>query len=86
MSKVELKINHSAVASLLRGSEMQSACERVAQGIATRASSIGEGQYSANVIAGRNRAHAIAFTDSLEARLDNTRNNTLLKSMEGGSL
>lgn len=86
MSKAELKINHAAVSSLLKGSEMQAACQRVAQGIADRANSIGEGQYSANVIAGRNRAHAIAFTNSLDARLDNTRNNTLLKSMGGGGL
>lgn len=77
MSNVKLVLNREAVSELLlKSPEMQSIIGELGQEIAARA---GEG-YVSEVKVGQNRAYCNIRTDTLEARIDNARNNTLLKS------
>ena len=75
MIKVEL--NHTAVAELLKSSEMQELVKIYADEIAKRA---GEGYASDTYNAG-SRVIASAYTETEEAMEDNLENNTLLKAM-----
>ena len=85
MSKARNRVepNSSEVRALLRDQEMQDYCLECAQKIADTAERIGKGSYMANVVAGQNRAHAIATTKGIRSYFDNKRNNTLLKAMGG---
>ena len=77
MAKAKFILNQSGVRSLLKSDEMAAVCSRYAKDIATRA---GEG-YTSDVYVGRTRVNAGVKADSIRAKRDNKKNNTLLKAM-----
>lgn len=77
MGNVRIVLNKEGVRELLRSKEMMNVCE----GIANDAlSGLGAG-FSTNTMVGRNRVNAEITADSYEARISNSRNNTILKAL-----
>lgn len=66
MAKTRVKLCYSGFNQLRKCPEMQSALDELIQGVAQRA---GEG-YSADVMVGRKKVIANAYTDSYKARLE----------------
>ena len=80
MAKIKVELNRAAVRSqLLKSSEMQSICQELAQGIASRCGS----GYAVDTHVGKNRVNAMVYEDTYEAHLDNKRHNTILKAVGG---
>lgn len=77
MAKAKFILNRSGVRNLLKSDEMATVCSRYAKDIAMRA---GEG-YTSDVYVGRSRVNAGVKADSIRAKRDNIKNNTLLKAM-----
>lgn len=79
MSKVRIELNSAGIRELLRSEEMGAIVEGHASAIAGRC---GEGYaFDRKLMPGR--VIASAYTDTKEARRDNSENNTLLKSLGG---
>lgn len=79
-TKVKIELNRSAVRDqLLKSSEMMSICEGHARTIASRCGS----GYQTDTHVGQNRVNAMVYADTYEARLDNTKHNTILKAVGG---
>ena len=81
MSKVKFKLNKKGVGELLKSKEMQAILNQHANRTQAKA---GPG-YEINSFVGFDRAHAVIFAETNEAKKDNLENNTLLKSLGGGS-
>lgn len=77
MAKNKFKMNYAGVGQLLKSAEMQNILEEKATGIRNRA---GEG-YKQDIYVGKNRANAMVYADSYQAKRDNLKNNTLLKAV-----
>lgn len=77
MSKMQFKLNRAGVGSMLKSAEMQSVLSKKASAIKNRC---GEG-YEQDIYVGTNRANAMVWAESLEARKENMENNTLLKAV-----
>ena len=77
MAKTKFKLNHAGVGQLLKSSEMQGVLQEKATSIRNRA---GEG-YAQDTYVGKNRANAMVYADSYQAKRDNMKNNTLLKAV-----
>lgn len=83
MSKVNFVLNSKGVREMLKSAEAQAICMEYANAVANRAAAHSTGY----VVETRNypeRAGAAVRADSVKARIDNSRNNTLLKSLGGG--
>ena len=78
MSKMKFELNRKGVASLMKSGNMQSVLKNYATGIRNRAGS----GYEQDIHVGKNRANARVWASSREARRDNSKNNTLLKSVK----
>lgn len=80
MAKKEFKfeLNREGVRDLLRGEEMQNLLNEKA---ITTSTSCGEG-YKSDIYVGVNRANAMIYADSYEAKRDNLKNNTILKNLQ----
>ncbi len=78
MSKVKFELNRSGVASLMKSGNMQSILKKHATNAKNKA---GPG-YEQDVYVGKNRANAMVWAESKEARKDNSTNNTILKSVK----
>ena len=76
MSNVKFKLNRAGVRELLRSSEMTNVCCGYAEDIRNRC---GEG-YEVSTYTGTNRVNTSVMAATTEARIDNARNNTLLKA------
>lgn len=76
MNKPRIELNHKGIREYLRSPSVQGALQGEADRIA-RASGPG---YEAGSKVGRNRALANVRATSIEARIDNSRNATLLKN------
>lgn len=74
-------LNRPGVRQLLQSAAMQQACREQAEAIAARA---GEG-YAVDTFVGRNRVNASVYPETIQAKFDNLRHNTLLKAMGGGA-
>lgn len=84
MSKVKFELNKSGVRELLKSAEAQGECMKYANAAFSRASVSSDGY----VVEPRNypeRSGAAVRANTYEARKDNFDNNTLLKSLGGGS-
>jgi len=83
MSKVKFKfkLNKKGVGELLKSGEMQTILNQHAYRTQSKA---GAG-YEAESFVGFDRAHALVYAETPEAKQDNLDNNTLLKSLGGGS-
>lgn len=77
MSKMKFKLNSSGVRSLLQSNEMQAVLDKQATAIRNRAG-IG---YQQDTYVGKNRANAMVWADTHQAKRDNMKNNTLLKAV-----
>lgn len=73
---MRLELNHSEIRKYLQGESVQGALRREAERIAN---ACGDG-YEANVKVGRNRALANVRANTVEARLDNSERNTILRN------
>lgn len=71
------KLNRAGVRELLKSEEMLQIVQEYAENAAENA---GEG-YVASTYVGRNRVNAEVAAESLRARYDNSKNNTILKSL-----
>ncbi len=78
MSKMRFKLNPAGVRDLLKSPEMQAVLTEKANGIRNRA---GDG-YASDIYVGKNRANAMVYADSIKAKRDNKKNNTLLKAVK----
>lgn len=78
MSKrLVFELNRAGVAELMKSKNMQKVLEHYATRIRRKA---GDG-YGQDMYIGRNRANASIFPKTKEAQRDNSKNNTLLKSV-----
>ncbi len=78
MSKVDFKLNRAGVAELMKSGNMQSILKKQATEIRNRAG-IG---YQQDIHVGKNRANAMVWAETTEAKKDNLKNNTILKSVK----
>lgn len=77
MPNVRIELNSSGVRELLRSGEMMAICKEHAD---KALSNLGEG-YEVTTHTGSNRVNAEVAAVSYEAKLDNSRNNTILKAI-----
>lgn len=78
MSKTKIKLAQANVSSeILKGEEIKEYCEKVAEGVASKA---GAG-YEINTFEGRHRINVGVIPATNEAKRDNYKNNTLLKAV-----
>lgn len=77
MSKFKFELNRGGVRQLLQSEGMQEVLSSYASEVRNRA---GEG-YKQDIYIGKNRANAMVYADSYQAKRDNLKNNTLLKSL-----
>lgn len=75
---LQFELNRKGVADLMKSANMQKVLTRYATRIRNRA---GEG-YEQDIYVGRNRANARVWPETPEARSNNYKHNTLLKSVK----
>lgn len=78
MSKMKFELNSAGVRDLLKSTEMQSILIEKASAIKNRC---GNG-YAQDIYVGKNRANAMVYADDFKAKLDNNKNNTILKAIK----
>jgi len=79
MSNFKFELNRSGVRDLLRSDEMQALLSEKASAIRNRC---GDG-FDQDIMVGKNRANAMVWADSFEAKRKNMRENTILKAVRG---
>lgn len=77
MNKFKIELNRKGVADLMKSTEMQAVLKEKASAIANRCGS----GYDHDVYVGKNRANAMVYADTFLAKLDNKKNNTILKAV-----
>lgn len=78
MSKNKIILNSDGVRDLLKSQAMQNHLKEIADEIKHRS---GDG-YESDVYVGKNRANAMVRAESIKAKTDNMKNNTLLKAVK----
>lgn len=78
MSKMEFKLNRKGVAELMKSGNMQSILKQHATNIKNRSGS----GYEQDMHVGKNRANARVWAETPQAKSDNLKNNTILKSVK----
>lgn len=78
MSNFTFKLDRAGVRQLLKSEQMKKICEEYAKAAQARC---GEG-YVVTSHTGRNRANASLYAETVEAKVDNSKNNTLLKAVK----
>lgn len=77
MSKFKFVLNRAGVRALMQSEEMQSILKNKAD---NALNSLGEG-YKSDIYVGKNRANAMVYADSFQAKRDNLKNNSILKAV-----
>lgn len=77
MANVRIELNREGVRELLRSDEMKAICEGHANAALTR---LGDG-YETSSMVGKNRVNAEIKAVSYKAKIDNLKNNSILKSL-----
>lgn len=77
MANVRIELNREGVRELLRSDEMKSICEGHANAALTR---LGDG-YETSSMVGKNRVNAEIKAVSYKAKIDNLKNNSILKAL-----
>ena len=77
MSKFKFVLNRAGVRRLMQSEEMQSILKNKADGALN---SLGEG-YKSDLRVGKNRANAMVYADTYQAKKDNLENNSILKAV-----
>lgn len=75
---IKFELNRKGVADLMKSKGMQDVLKDYATSAKNRA---GNG-YEQDIYVGKNRANAMVWADTYQAKADNSRNNTLLKSVK----
>lgn len=78
MSNTKFKLNRSGVRQLLQSAEMQTILSDKANQALQR---LGSG-YKSDIYVGKNRANSKVYAESFSAKLENSRNNTILKAVK----
>jgi len=77
MSKFKFVLNRAGVRELMKSEEMQSILKDKAN---NALNSLGEG-YKSDTHVGKNRANAMVYADTYQAKKDNLKNNSILKAV-----
>lgn len=77
MAKLKFELNRKGVKELMQSSEMKKIVDDYAE---AAAESLGSG-YSSNSRIGKTRVVAEVTADTIKAKVDNSKNNTLLKAL-----
>ena len=77
MSKFKFVLNRAGVRALMQSTEMQSILKDKAN---NALNSLGEG-YKTDSYVGKNRANAMVYADTYQAKRDNLKNNSILKAV-----
>lgn len=77
MSKFKFELNRAGVRVLMQSDEMQGVLKDKAD---NALNSLGEG-YKSDSRVGKNRANAMVYADTYQAKADNMRNNSILKAV-----
>lgn len=77
MSKFKFELNKAGVRELLQSDEMQAVLNEKASNAVNR---LGEG-YEKDSYVGKNRANAMVYAETYQAKKDNLRNNSILKAV-----
>lgn len=77
MSKLKVQLNGAGVRNILKSDGVQSMLKERASAVKKRC---GNG-YDQDIHVGKNRANAMIWADTYQAKRDNKRNNTLLKAV-----
>ena len=77
MSKFKFVLNRAGVRQLMQSEEMQSILKDKAN---NALNSLGEG-YKSDIHVGKNRANAMVYADTYQAKRDNLKNNSILKAV-----
>lgn len=77
MSKFKFVLNRAGVRTLMQSEEMQSILKDKAD---NALNSLAEG-YKSDVHVGKNRANAMVYADTYQAKRDNLKNNSILKAV-----
>lgn len=77
MSKFKFVLNRAGVRALMQSEEMQSILKDKAD---SALNSLGEG-YKSDIHVGKNRANAMVYADTYQAKRDNLKNNSILKAV-----
>ncbi len=79
MSKVKFVLNRAGVRQLMQSEEMQAILNEKSSNALNQ---LGDG-YKSDIYIGKNRANAMVWADSIKAKRDNLKNNTILKAVRG---
>lgn len=79
MSKVKFVLNRAGVRQLMQSEEMQAILNEKATKALNR---LGDG-YKSDIYVGKNRANAMVYADTYQAKRDNLKNNSILKAVRG---
>lgn len=74
----KFELNSSGVRDLLKSDEIQETLKEKASEIKNRC---GDG-YEQDIHVGKNRANAMVYAEDLKAKIDNSKNNTILKAIK----
>lgn len=77
MSKFKFVLNRASISELMKSEEMQSILKDKAD---NALNSLGEG-YKSDTYVGKNRANAMVYADTYQAKKDNLKNNSILKAV-----
>ena len=77
MSKFKFELNKAGVRELLQSDEMQAVLNKKASNAVNR---LGAG-YEKDSYVGKNRANAMVYAETYQAKKDNLRNNSILKAV-----
>jgi hypothetical protein len=77
MSNLNVVLNSEGIQALLKSDEMKAICEEHAQEIRSRC---GDG-YEMDSRVGKTRVNAMVYADTVKAKRDNSKNNTILKAL-----
>lgn len=79
MAKLKFELNRSGVSDLMKSTEMMAVCKKYA----SRAmASLGKG-YETSTHVGQNRLNVEIEASSYEAKVENSKNNSILKALRG---
>ena len=79
MSKVKFVLNRAGVRQLMQSDEMQAILKDKADGALNR---LGNG-YMNDIHIGKNRANAMVWAETYQAKKENLENNSILKAVRG---
>ena len=79
MSKFKFVLNRAGVRQLMQSEEMQVILNEKA----TKALNRLGGGYKSDIYIGKNRANAMVYADTYQAKRDNLKNNSILKAVRG---